>query len=88
MKIKSETIARTIILFVALLNEILIWCGATPLNLDDSLVYELISHVWLVGSAVWAWWKNNSFTDNAKRADKYLDYLNNPITGFEDDVEE
>lgn len=36
-----------------------------------------------IAAAVWAWWKNNSFTENAIAADEYKDMLNNGGEGKE-----
>lgn len=72
MKIESGTIARTIVLFIALLNSVLTMCGANPLDISEDTVYSLVSAVFMIGSAVWSWWKNNSFTAAAKAADEYM----------------
>lgn len=72
MKIESGTIARTIVLFVALLNSVLTMCGANPLEISDDTIYSIVSAVFMIGSAVWSWWKNNSFTAAAKEADEYM----------------
>lgn len=68
-KIDTGTIVRTIVLAVMLINEVLIRFGITPFELDESLIYEFVSAVGLIGASVWSWWKNNSFTNEAKTAD-------------------
>lgn len=75
MKIKKETIIRTIILAIALINQVLTALGKNPLPFSDDMVYETVSVLFTVGASAWAWWKNNSFTKNAIEADKVLEEL-------------
>lgn len=72
MKVSKETIARTVVLFVALLNTVLNACGKNPLPFSDDEVYTGVSAVVATVAAVWAWWKNNSFTAAAVKADEVL----------------
>ena len=64
-KIKSETIARTIALFVVLINTILTSIGLNPFPYSETEVYEGISAVATVIIALWAWWKDNDITQKA-----------------------
>lgn len=75
MKITKGTIIRTVILLLALINQVLSICGVSPLNIADDDVSTFISTVWTIVSAVVAWWKNNSFTQDAISADTYLNEL-------------
>ena len=75
MKITKETIIRTIVLLVALTNQVLTSLGKNPLPFSDELVYEAASLFVTIAAAGWAWWKNNSFTQKALRADAYLEEL-------------
>ena len=72
MKIKKETIIRTVVLALALINQILTALGVSVIPIDNELITELLSLVFTIGASVWAWWKNNSFTKSAIEADKYL----------------
>lgn len=69
--ISAGTIARTVCLFIALANQIMVMCGITPIQLDDNTVYEFVSVLFTVVTALGAWWKNNSFTVQAREADVY-----------------
>ena len=73
--IKKETIIRTIVLFIVMINNILILCGMNPLPFSEDQLYENISAIVTVLVTLWAWWKNNSFTKKAVKADKYKDSL-------------
>ena len=72
---KKETIIRTALLFLALLNQILTLCGINPLPFSDEQVYEGLSFAATAVTALWAWWKNNSFTKAAQAADQLLEQL-------------
>lgn len=75
MKISADTIARTIVLFIAILNQILAILGKNRLEIAESDIYQIVTLIFTIGSAVWAWWKNNSFTQPALKADEVLKEL-------------
>lgn len=79
-KISAGTIARTIILLLALINQCLSMAGVSPLPIEDEQVETIITTSWTVIAAVWAWWKNNSFTQAALAGDA----LKNEIKARED----
>lgn len=72
MKITSGTIARTVILALALINQILSAAGKPVLPIEDAQIETLVSTLWTVIAAAVAWWENNSFTKAAIEADKLL----------------
>ena len=72
---KKSTIARTVVLILALINQVLVMFGVNPLPFSDEGIYEAVTALLTVGASVWAWWKNNSFTKAAQEADKYLEQL-------------
>ncbi|MBS6955962.1 MAG: phage holin [Enterocloster asparagiformis] len=71
-KIEKGTIARTVVLVVALINQVLMMAGYNPLPFADEAVYEAVTVVLTVGASLVAWWKNNSFTQAAIAADETL----------------
>ena len=75
MKIKADTIIRTILLALALINQILTSTGHNVLPITDDQIETLFTLVFTIGASVWAWWKNNSFTKNAIKADEVLKQL-------------
>ena len=75
MNISNGTIIRTVLLILALVNQILTVMGITPLPIEDEQITQLLSLAFTIGTSVWAWWKNNSFTLNAIKADEYLTSL-------------
>lgn len=76
MKIKTDTIIRTIVLALALVNQILTTTGRSVIPVSDDQIAEAITLAVTIGASVWAWWKNNSFTQNAIKADQILEDLN------------
>ena len=71
-KIETGTIVRTVVLVVALVNQALVISGNSPLPYSDEEVGQAVSMVITVGASLWAWWKNNSFTQAAIEADEVL----------------
>ncbi len=72
MKVKTNTIVRTIVLALALINQILTSTGRSVIPVSDEEISELITLAVTIGASVWAWWKNNSFTKPAIKADEVL----------------
>ena len=72
MKISKGTIARTIVLALALINQVLTAMGHNVINIADEDINTLISTIFTIVSAAVAWWKNNSFTQAAIEADKFM----------------
>jgi SPP1 family holin len=72
MNITSGTIARTTILVLALANQLLTATGRSVINISDESINTLISTGFTIVTAVIAWWKNNSFTQSALKADEVM----------------
>lgn len=74
-KVSTGTIVRTICLVLALFNQIMIATGHAVLPIDDEMINTLVSTAATVVAAIIAWWKNNSFSPAAIKADKTLKQL-------------
>ena len=72
MKIKPATIARTAVLALALANQVLSVAGLSPLPIDSATLEPWVTTGLTTAAALWAWWKNNSCTPEAIRADELL----------------
>lgn len=77
-KVKVETIVRTIVLAVTLLNQVLTMLGKNPLPFAEEELYTMLTTAATIAATIWAWWKNNSFTPEAIKADEYMHELKNP----------
>ena len=75
LRIKPETVARTFVLVLALINQCLSAAGKSPLPIDNETLEQLVTAGITTAAALWAWWKNNSFTQNALQADVYMTNL-------------
>lgn len=75
MNISKGTIIRTACLVLAIINNALAIAGKSPLPIDDAMLTEVISFTFTVVTSVVAWWKNNSFSREAIKADDYMSAL-------------
>lgn len=73
--ISAGTISRTIILALALLNQVLSVTGHAVLPIEDDAINQAVTLVFTIGASVAAWWKNNSFTAPAIFADETMKNL-------------
>lgn len=70
--IKADTIARTICLAIAVINQILAVIGKDILPFGEEEVYQICSLIATIVTSGIAWWKNNSFTQAAITADEAM----------------
>ena len=73
--ISKGTIIRTACLILTLINAGLAIFGKSPLPVDDAMIEQVVSFVFVAASSIAAWWKNNSFSPNAIQADRFLKSL-------------
>lgn len=71
--IKKETIIRTIVLIIAIINNILTLLGKNPLPYESEEVEQAVTIIITVIATLWAWWKNNSFTLPARLGDQEME---------------
>ena len=69
---KKDTVIRTVILIIALINNALLIFGKNPLPIQNDTVVAVVSFLFTAGSALAAWWYNNSFTTPAMLADEWM----------------
>lgn len=63
------TLVRTIALLLSFVNMYLAQKGLSPIPVGE----EEISFIITVGISIWAWWKNNNITPEAKKAQAVLE---------------
>lgn len=76
MKVTKATLTRTTVLVIALINQVLTVLGKNPLPFSETEIYEGVSLMLTATASIVSWWKNNSFTENAIKADEYKKTLN------------
>lgn len=67
--VSTQTWVRTAVLILALANQALVLFGITKTEIELEQWTQYASYIFTVVTAIWSWWKNNSFTDKAQQAD-------------------
>lgn len=75
MKISKGTIVRTILLVVALINMGLQHFGIDIIKVDEASIVSLVEYIIEIAIIAVGFWKNNSYTDKAIKADEFLKTL-------------
>ena len=75
MQISKGTIVRTISIVLVLVNIVLKQFGIDAINVSESEILSFIEALIEVAAIVVSFWKNNSFTQNAIKADEFLKNL-------------
>ncbi len=70
--VDASTWVRTAVLIAALVNQALVVFGITKTQADLDTITYYVSFGFTAISAVWSWWKNNSFTQKAQKADESI----------------
>ena len=69
IKTKIGTWIRTIGLLISSINMLLTGFGKNPIPFSEEEIYTICSAIVQGVFILMAWWKNNSFTQSAKRAE-------------------
>ena len=62
-------------LLIVLLNLILERCGIDVIRTDESTILKFVEYIIEMAVIVVSWWYNNSFSQKALKAQKYLEAL-------------
>ena len=83
-KVNNSTIIRLVVLVIAWINQIAVTFGCYEVpNISQDAIY-LIATTITIAITVVSYWKNNSWTSNAKTADAILDLITNSGITSED----
>ena len=85
LNVTRETIIRTIICAIALVNSLLIIAGHKTINIGDETIEQGVSFLFTLSTTVWGFWKNNSFTKEAIESDSYMHVLKD-LRGTENEI--
>lgn len=86
LKVTKGTVIRTILTAIVLVNVVLKAVGMNQINTDDGSLASGIECLVNLGVIAIGFWKNNSFSNEAKNADFYLQKLHNFDTDDADEV--
>ncbi len=75
MEITKSTLVRFVLIFVVIINFILEKCGVDIIPVNENTVLMFIETAIEIGVIAVGFWKNNSFTENAIKADEFLKEL-------------
>ncbi len=70
--VSVQTWVRTAVLVIALINQALVVFGITSKEIKLEEWTQYASYILTAVTAIWSWWKNNSFTDKAQEADSLI----------------
>ncbi len=73
--ISKGTIIRTVMLIIVLTNIILEKFGLDVINTEENTIAGIVETLIELGSIIASWWYNNSYTEKAKRADRFFKAL-------------
>lgn len=75
MKISKGTIARTVMLIIVIINLVLKQLGHDLINVSESEILTAVEMIIELAVIVVSFWKNNSFSEKAIKADEFLAVL-------------
>lgn len=71
----TQLVVRIIVSIVALINAFAASCGFNPIEVDEGTIYTVVSFFAVIAAWVWGFWKNNNFTEAAKKGQEKTDEL-------------
>lgn len=75
MNVSKSTIVRTILVVMVIVNFVLERMGIDIIPVSESDILMFVETVIEVAVIIVGFWKNNSYTENAIKADKFLKEL-------------
>lgn len=84
MQISKGTIVRTVMLVIVIINLVLKQLGHDLINVTESEILTAVEMIIELAVIVVSFWKNNSYTQNAIKADEFLRNLKSLDDELED----
>lgn len=75
MTISKSTIVRTILVVLVIINFILEKCGVDVIPTDENMILMFVETGIEIAVIIVSFWKNNSFSEAAIKADAFLKQL-------------
>ena len=79
MRVSKSTIVRTILVLLVIINFVLEKMGVDIIPVNESTIFMFVETAIEIAVIVVGFWKNNSYTEKAIKADKFLQDLKNSI---------
>ena len=86
-KLTKRAVARLLLFIASLINLVLVGAGFDPLEINNDTITEIASWIFVAGSGLWGYWKNNSATHGAKKGDEVKDLINGGDLVFAEKIE-
>ena len=87
MKISKSTIIRAILVAIVIINFVLEKLGVDLIPVNESLIAMIVETAIEIAVIVVGFWKNNSFSQAAIRADEFLKELRSDESEWEGEIE-
>lgn len=81
MKISKATIVRAVLILIVIINFFLEKFGVDVIKTDESFILMCVETAVEIAVIAVGFWYNNSFSKNALRAQRFLEYLRNSEEG-------
>lgn len=72
---RAIAITRLVVSIITIANLALCAIGWSPLELEDDIIYDLVSLIVAIIANIWVWWRNNNVTRAAQEAQEVLSQL-------------
>lgn len=69
----NQLIVRLIVSIIAAINAGCAMFGLPQLEVTEGMIYTVVSFAAMIGAWVWGFWKNNNFTEAAKKGQEVVD---------------
>ena len=87
MKISKSTIVRLILVFIVMVNFVLEKCGLDVIPTDEHEILMFVETFIEIAVIAVGFWKNNSFSQAAIRADEFLKELRYDAYEWDGEIE-
>lgn len=71
----TQLIVRLVVSIITIINLLATQFGFNPLNIDESSIYTVVSTIAALAAWIWGFWKNNNFTEAAKKGQELTNEL-------------
>lgn len=85
MKISKGTLVRTIMIVLVIINMALQRLGYDIIDVEEDTILALVETVIEIAVIIVGFWKNNSYSENAIKADEFLRKLKCSTSEYVDD---